>query len=291
MKKKSLIFFILFLIGIIFFGFIAFLFIAIKPLPYKRDANPYPVINLTDQFDINVVSENPSLDRTNHLYHYIKSNQDGSNSADVWIYYPEAFKSESFKIYKQSGSNLDLVCSEYDDNFQSSKLTAYFIDKNANLYVNAEAVMENEIVHLNYRGKLTDDVYNGIIPSYNINFDLADMISMFPYLKNKQTDFSFGLNNVYFPNRFSYIKLMLGVEKKIEMYVGKVVCYYKGEELHNNFECYVYDLVVDGYEYLDGKIYVDVNDYSVVEINTKNVGNPGFNSFKFELIEKAVMTE
>ena len=262
----------------------------ITPLPYKEDAKFTNVQDLTDQFDYALLKTDSKTDRTNKVFHYIKSNQDGSNAADIWVFYPNPYRSESFKIYQQTKDDFDLVCADYDSNFQAHQMIGYLINRKYKRTENAVSQLDDNIIHLSVGNKKKDDVVNGIIPSYNLNFDFTDLNSMIPFLKNKEADFTFGFNNLYVPSKAVIAKSSVGLIGKVEMYVGKTVCRYTGKVTYKNRECFVYDIIVEGYENLSGKIYVDTSDYTVVEINTEHCGNPLFTSFKFSLVEEFTLT-
>ena len=280
----------LFLISVLFVVPVFAQKYTITPLPYKDDAKFLQVQNLTDQFDYALLKTDKQTDRTGKVFHYKKSNQDGSNADDVWIYYPNPYRSENFYIFQQDKNTFSIVYADYDKNYQSVKMISYAVDKKLKFTENAVSELNGNTITLKAGGKKKDDVTNGIIPSYNLNFDFTDLNSMIPFLKNKEADFTFGFNNLYVPSKAVIAKASVGLTSRIEMYVGKTVCRYIGKSTYKGSECFVYNIVVEGYENLSGKIYVDTSDYSVVEINTQHFGNPLYDSFKFTLIEKTTMT-
>ena len=263
----------------------------ITPLPYKEDAKFSRVQNLSDQFDYALLKTDSKTNRTNKIFHYRKTNQDGKGSGeDVWIYYPDPYTSECFYVYDMTKDAFGYVKAEYGTDYQPKKITSYSIDKKFKLTESAVSEFDKNTIKLTVSKKKKDDVVNGIIPSYNLNFDFIDLNSMIPFLKNKEADFTFGVNNLYLPSKGVITKVSMGLSSRIEMYVGKTVCRYIGKTTYKNTECFTYEIIIEGYESLPGKLYVSASDYSVVEINTSHFGSPLYNSLKFTLIDQKTIT-
>ena len=140
----------------------------ITPLPYNDDAKFSQVQNLTDQFDYALLKTDKQTDRTGKVFHYKKSNQDGSNADDVWIYYSNPYRSESFYTFQQDKNTFSIVYADYDKNYQSSKMISYAVDKKLKFTENAVSELNGNTITLKAGGKKKDDVTNGIIPSYSV---------------------------------------------------------------------------------------------------------------------------
>lgn len=272
--KKSLFLFISIIILISFFtGCVALQ--RFHKLPYQNNVTFKEQQNLTNQFEIN----KKSYDRSGYVYHYIKSNQDDSFATDVWIYYPDQFHSESFKIYPISKTQgfLDCICASYDkNNFQIKEIDGKAVYKNGKIKSITTGFYDN-YKRTTMIGKKEIITYLGIIPSFDINFDLTDLNSMLPFLKENNKDFEFGFTNIKRNSILGPIDVL---------YLGKVTCGFKGNIVKNNQKLNIFDIKLQNFENLDGKIYINSSNNDVIEINTKLCGNPFFDSFKFKLIEK-----
>lgn len=103
MKKRKKILFVVFLL----------LFVLLVVCTHFYHLLPYGAIEFTERIDCtDQFSQEAVCDRTGWVYHYIKSDIKGNDRADVWVYYPDMYHSESFKIYKfaKLQKATDLVC-------------------------------------------------------------------------------------------------------------------------------------------------------------------------------------
>lgn len=242
-------------------------------LPYKTPKFS-ETQDLTPQFNIHAAS----YDRTGYAYHYIKSDLKGKNPCKIWIYYPSPMRSESFKIYKfaKLQGATDLVCADYNsETFMPDIITAYLVKKDGKRETNAVTTYEGFTLTATYM-KNTQTLTFGTIPSYFYNFDWADLISMIPCLINKQADFEAGFIS---PDNFSKIQ-----------YQGKTKFNYTGQSVYKDFQCNVFNVVVQGLEEKKGTLYVDSQNSDVIEINMELPNNPNFNSFLFSFQSKEQMT-
>jgi hypothetical protein len=242
-------------------------------MPYHSVYYP-ETLDHTAAFDTDKVP----YDRTGYVFQYKKSNQDGSFPADVWIYYPSKERSESFKIYRFSKLQhaTDLVCADYDlIHFQPETISAYLVDKEGNRKLNAFSQYMGTDLTVTFHSH-TRHCTMGITPSYNYNFDWADLNTMLPYLKKKGTDFEAGF---LAPDNLARFK-----------FAGYSRFRFTGQEEHDGKFCDVYEVKIQNHEKKPGHLYADAVNYDLVEINMSLPDNPGFNSFQFKLITKGKMT-
>lgn len=244
-------------------------------LPYQESVVFTEQEDLTSQFKIS----NKSYDRSGYVYHYIKSNQDDSFATDVWIYYPDQFHSESFKIYPVSKTQgfLDCICATYDkDNFQLKEIDAKGIYKNGKIKT-LNSLYQEKFLRKTKIGKKEIVTDLGICPTFDINFDFTDMNSMIPFLQVNDKDFEFGLTNIKRNSIFGPIDIL---------YLGKVSCKFEEKVVQNSQSLNVFDIKLQNFEHLEGKLYINSQNNDIVEMNTKLCGNPFFDSFKLKLIDK-----
>jgi hypothetical protein len=219
-------------------------------------------------------------DRTGMVFNYVKSNMDGSNATQEWVYYPNPIRSESFKIYgfARHQRATDLVCADYDmGNFQVQHILAYLIDIKGNRKLNAEGVIEGSSL---FKQRFHGDYYSfsiGTIPSFNYNFDWVDLITMYPYLINKNKDFTTG---ILVPN--SMMKFV---------YAGTVRFSFIGTIPYDGKPCRKYTVTIEGFEKKPGYLYADIDTDEVREISVPIQNNPSlYTSFKYKLIGKSTMS-
>ena len=249
-----------------------------ESLPYKESVEIKEKRDLRHFFNPSVIN-----DRSGYVYHYIKSNQDDSFAADVWIYYPDKTHSESFKIYPVSKLQgfLDCICASYDlENYQISEIQAKMVKKNGKIENGILGIYKPYKRNIKMGKKEFANEFD-IIPTFDINFDLTDMNSMLPYLIDARKDFSFGLTNV---NKAS---LLAGPQF---LYLGELKCSYLQDETYKDKDCSVFSMSLENFEELDGKLYVENGTNDLVEINTQLSGNPFYQSFKLTLLDKKQIT-
>ena len=244
-------------------------------LPYQESVVFTEQEDLTSQFELS----DKSYNRSGFVYHYIKSNQDDSFATDVWIYYPDQFHSESFKIYPVSKTQgfLDCICATYDkDNFQLKEIDAKGVYKDGKIK-SLNSLYQEKFLRKTKIGKKETITNLGICPTFDINFDLTDMNSMIPFLKENDKNFQFGLTNIKRNSILGPIDIL---------YLGKVSCTFEEKIVQNSQNLNVFDIKLQNFEEFDGKIFINSQNNDIVEINTKLCGNPFFDSFKLKLVEK-----
>jgi hypothetical protein len=213
-------------------------------------------------------------------YHYIKSNQDDSYSADEWNYIESPAHTESFKIYPFSRiqGKTDLVVADYNiEKYFTSNVTAYLISKNGDRNVNATTTSEDGI---EYKFSFGNDSYSvtvGHVPSYNYNFDWCDFTFMYRHLINKESRFEIG---VLVPN--SSIKFI---------YAGKATIEYIDTRSFKDRNCRFYKVYGEAFGDKEGALYMDAESNFLVEINMPLKNNGNYNSFKYTLVDSIKMTK
>jgi len=246
-------------------------------MPFTEDrTNSYG--STIDQF-----SYNPDgMHDIGTVYHYNKSNIDGSKKSDVWIYIKSNNSTESFKIYPgayKSGIT-DLVIADYDyKTFTISELSAYLIYNNGQRKINAKMTSGDGNKFNLKIGKQDQKGYEVSVkhvPTYNYNFDLCDFSFMYRHLRNKNGTLNFG---VIAPN--SFMKFV---------YAGKASLIYVADEEKNGVLCKKYEITGDAFGNKKGYIYYEKQNGYLVEINMPYPNNGNFNSFNMILKNKTELS-
>lgn len=205
------------------------------------------------------------------VLHYIKSNPDGSFPAQVDICFPDPLRSESFKIYpgsRREGATF-LIKAEYDaENFCISNISGNYVRKNGEIGEYAQlAINDGRTATVNLIG--TDPYRFELMhtPSFIFNFDLADLNTMFRYIRKDVNNLNIGI--------IGHLTSMQYV------YSGTVEIVLIKDDSDNNQ--LVYSIGGEGFGSRSGTIIVDRKDRYVREYNIPmSTGSP-YAGFLFRL--------
>ena len=246
------------------------LFFCCASMPFKEKAFD----SVSSSLDLYSFDKSATAD-IGAVYHYEKSNIDGSSKADVWIYIASETRTESFKIYpstKLQGRS-DLVIADYDFKIMSAaEINAYFVNSKGERTLNAKAFTADGKKYEFIIGKQKQSVDAGNIPSFNYNFDWCDLGFTYRHIADKKTRFETG---VIVPN--SQLKMI---------YAGKCSFEYRGIENFKGYDCYKYEISGEAFNEKSGNLFADSNTGIIIEINMPLRNNPGYNSFLFTLVDK-----
>ncbi len=205
-------------------------------------------------------------------YRYEKSNRNGSNKANVWIYIASGTHTESFKIYPSAkkAKATDLVIADYDSNgFFTSSIKAYLVSIEGERKLNVTSDSKDGKTYTVKRGSSEYQYDVGHTPTYNYNFDWCDFSFMYRHIIKKTQDFEIGVS---VPN--SFMKLV---------YAGKADFTYLGEIEHLEKNCFYYKVSGEAFRKEKGYVYFDSESGLLVEIDMPVKNNANYNSFKFTL--------
>jgi len=205
-------------------------------------------------------------------YQYVKSNQDGSNAASVWIYLESTTHTESFKIYPFTWlqGKTDLVTADYDPLFfAASEVDAYLVAPDGNRFLNAETKSDGATLTFTYKGS-EYSVTPGCVPAYNYNFDWCDFAFMYRHLIDKDSAFTVGVTA---PN-----------SSMTFVYAGEANLTYTGRESHLEHDCRSYTVSGAAFGGSEGHLYTDAATGALVDLDMPVRNNPSFSSFRLTLI-------
>lgn len=212
------------------------------------------------------------------VYHYKKSNLDGSYASDEWNYMESYQHTESFKIYPFSKiqNKTDLVIADYNiQGFYVTALNAYLVSKNGDRKLNVTITSNDGLSYRIQFGKNDYALQVGHTPSYNYNFDWCDFFFMYRHLIDKESTFDIG---VTVPD--SQMKLI---------YAGKAYIKYIDNRTYHGFDCRYYEISGDAFSSQTGALYMDRADGKLIEISMPVRNNGMFNSFKYSFVDKTEM--
>lgn len=214
------------------------------------------------------------------VYHYNKSNRNGSYIAEEWIYIESNTHTESFKIYPFARNQkfTDLVVADYDlSKFYAKSINAYLVSTTGERKLNVSTTSSNGETYTVLFGNDKYDLKVGHSPSFNYNFDWCDFAFMYRHLIKKDQNFTIG---VTVPN--SFIKLI---------YAGKADFKYMGIIEYKNIISIKYEISGEAFGTEKGYLYTDLSTGALVEIDMPVRNNGNYDSFKFTIIDKQQMTK
>jgi hypothetical protein len=211
------------------------------------------------------------------VYHYEKSNQDGSKKAQVWMYLASPSRTESFKIYPLTWlqGKTDLVIADYDLSlFYAKSVEAYLVGRDGGRELNASTTSsDGEIFKTTYKGS-TSSFTVGHTPAYNYNFDWCDLAFMYRHLKDKEKDFAVG---VTVPD--SSLKMI---------YAGKAELAFNGYATHLSHHCRSYKVSGEAFHGETGTLLADSTTGALMLIDMPVRNNGNYSSFKLSFVDSFV---
>jgi hypothetical protein len=221
----------------------------------------------------------PDRITTGAVYHYTKSNIDGSRPASVSLYIASPDHFEVFKIYPNS-TVTTLVTADMDwATFSPRKLTSYDVHAGGSrtLVIEGQSApgdlyFFNAANLLWAKGK-TSYAPIGHYPVHNYNFDLASLNFSFRHLVDPTQDLEIGVQMPWFD--FVHIGEM--------EYLGKARIHYLGDEACHATQCRKYSISGEAFGQQQGYLWVnkDGGYFENAEIPVRD--NPAWKDFKLEL--------
>jgi len=213
------------------------------------------------------------------VFHYEKSNIDGSHKSTISVYVADKDRLESLKWHAGSAQST-LVVAEMDwTRFSASKLQSF------SLVASKEPALK---ATLNYRPE-EDRVVAAAAgqqwkvavlqwPWHSYDFDFASLNLTLPHLKDPESPFTIGIADVVYKTD--------GAEFA---YKGAVECRYLGEETRYGTRCRKYHIDGKGLEQRGGHLWVDKAQQHLVDFEIALPDEPGFTSGKLRLLRTEKM--
>ncbi len=213
------------------------------------------------------------------VYHYLKTNIDGTKPEHVSIYVAARDRIESFKFHPK-GARAGLVIGTFDwAAFSATTLESWqvFADKEKVLvatlkYLPASREVE---VALPFMNRAAEKVAIPYRPFHVYNFDLASLNFAFRHLVNPRKPFKVGISDPTFSESGPAF-----------LYRGEVEIVYDGEERRNGVQCRRYRIDGPGLANRGGTIWVARSGEHFEDVEIALADNPNWSSFKFKLQSK-----
>jgi hypothetical protein len=218
----------------------------------------------------------PEKIQVGQVYHYVKSNLDGSDPERVSLYVAAPDRIESYKFHP-GASPAGWVMATMDwETFSAGRLESWQVhaeeeqDFVARLeYLSEARAVEVEIPML---GPGVDQVAIPHLPFHMYNFDLASLNFAFRHLADPDQPFTVGIIDPTFQP-----------EGPAVVYRGEVELRFVGVEPRAGIVCRKYAMDGAGLDHRGGFIWVDQQGDHFVDVEIDLPDNPNWENFKFRL--------
>jgi hypothetical protein len=220
----------------------------------------------------------PKKITTGTVYHYVKTNIDGTHPENVSIYVAARDRIESFK-YHPGTERAGLVIAEMDWTiFSAKRLESWqvFGGGEKKLFATLDFLKESMMteVSIPLTGRPAEKTAIKKLPFHIYNFDLASLNFAFRHLLNPKGKFSIGIADPTFQETGALFH-----------YKGEVEISYVGEESRGGAPCRKYRIDGAGLENRGGYLWVDKREGYFRDLEISLPDNPNWQSFKFRLTD------
>lgn len=217
------------------------------------------------------------------VYHYLKTNIDGTSPEHVSQYVAATDKLEAFKFHPQT-TRAGLVIATMDWKILSAKrLESWqvFKDEKRKLFATLDYNEAEKSVAVAFPGMNKPSEKTAIkqLPFHVYNFDFGSLNFAFPHLVNSKKSFAIGIADPTFKD-----------EGAAFAYRGEATVSYVGDERRNNVICRRYSVGGDGLENRGGFIWVNKKGGYIEDMEIALPDNPDWTSFKLRLTKVETMT-
>jgi hypothetical protein len=210
------------------------------------------------------------------VYHYVKTNIDGTHPEYVSQYVATRDRLEVFKFHPK-GDRAALVIADFDWTvFSAKRLESWQVvaglEKKlfATLsYLDAEKAVQVSILPL----RKTEKTAIKVLPFHVYNFDFGSLNFAFRHLINHKGSFVIGIADPTFK-----------VQGPLFTYRGEVVVSYLNDEVRYGVRCRKYRVDGQGLEKRGGYIWLNQTEGYIQDMEIDLPDNPEWQSFKFKLL-------
>ena len=218
----------------------------------------------------------PEKSAVGTVYHYVKTNIDGTHPEHISQYVATKDRLEVFKFHPKEEPAAWVFADMDWRTFSVKHLESWqtFRDGNRKLiatidYVDAEKAAEVTVVPT---GKPAEKTPIGHLPFHVYNFDFASLNFTFRHLVNPESTFVVGVADPNFKN-----------EGPLFLYKGEVAVSYLADESREGIVCRKYRVDGPGLENRGGLIWVDKKRGHITDMEIDLPDNPAWQTFKLKL--------
>jgi hypothetical protein len=234
------------------------------------------------QSSVNKFSYQPSKIVVGTIYHYVKTNIDGTNPEYVSQYVATKDRLEVFKFHPK-GERAALVVAYIDWSIFSARgLESWQVSATekklfATLkYLAKDRTVEVSIPVLRPAPETTAIKY---LPFHVYNFDFGSLNFAFRHLVNPTSSFTIGVADPTFKE-----------QGPLFAYRGEATVTFAAEEQRNGVQCRKYRIDGAGLDNRGGYIWVNKDKGHVEDMEIDFPDNPDWQTFKFKLLRVETMT-
>lgn len=216
------------------------------------------------------------------VYHYIKSNIDGSTPERVSLYVADETTLEAYRWREPKPQFTSYVKATMD----WGRLSAIRLESQRKqrwqapqLNAVAEYVPMTKTMSIEFSDKTRHTVTIDLVPFHFYQFDLASLNFAFRQLVDPTVPFQVGIVNPTFSDTGAALE-----------YRGPATITYEKDETHNEFACRRYHIDGPGLKNQGGTIWVERSEGHIIDLEIKNPNHPDWVSFKLKFVGKEEMT-
>lgn len=216
------------------------------------------------------------------IYHYTKSNIDGSNPARIYIRVRDVMNLDVWK-FEAHNSDAAYVTAHMDwESFSADRLQSWVVTSDRARKEQAKLISshDNNSFSISWHGQ-SETIQIGHYPVHMYNFDFISLNFILCHWTEPQGETEIGIIQPNFDPEVP------GVIK----YVGKVALKYLGDDYRNNCSCRKYSVGGEGLQDQHGMVWLDRDLMHIVDMEIPTPDNPSWNSFKFNLNSVQQMDE
>ncbi len=216
------------------------------------------------------------------VYHYVKTNVDGTQPENISLFVASRDRIESFKFHEK-GTRAGLVTADIDwKNFIAKKLESWQVSgkDDRKLFATLTYKPAEKAVEVSIPAMKPEPEFAKIerLPFHLYNFDLASLNVSLPHLADPKGSFTVGIADPTFKP-----------DGPMFAYKGDMNVSFAATEMHNGVKCRRYSASGSG---IGGKgtIWVDDTLGHIVEMEFDVANNPDWKTFKLKLLRTEKMT-
>jgi len=216
------------------------------------------------------------------VYHYIKSNLDGSSPARVYIRVRDVLNLDvwKFEVHQYDAA---YVTAHMDWNsFSADQIQSWVVtpDKHRREQAKLTSSYADKSFSMSWREQ-TETIQIGHYPVHVYNFDFISLNFILRHWCEPQGETEIGVIQPIFDSN------MAGVIK----YEGRVTLKYLEDEQRNGHPCRRYSVGGEGLQNQYGSAWLDRDLMHIVDMEIPIPDNPAWNSFRFALVSIRFMDE
>jgi hypothetical protein len=215
------------------------------------------------------------------VYHYVKSNIDGSTPERVSLYMSDESTLEAYRWREPSPQSTSYVKATMDwgresaIRLESHKKARWQADQ---LNAVAEYSPMTRSMSIEFSDSTRHTVVIGHVPFHFYQFDLASLNVAFRNLVDPTKPFQVGIVNPTFAATGAALE-----------YRGLATITYEKDETQSEVPCRRYRIDGPGVKNQGGTIWVEHNEGHIIDLEIKNPNHPDWMSFKLKLVGKETM--